>query len=135
MDMENMRPAKPTAKMLEAYVMEEKLPMDYAPRKIALPAEGGIRRETIEIRRHHLDTNYHVNNGQYIRIAMECLPAGLLQKENAHIRQMRAEYKKQAHLGDRIYPVVYSEGEETAAIALNNQEGQPYCVVELKQQC
>lgn len=33
MDMENMRPAKPTAKMLEAYVMEEKLPMDYAPRK------------------------------------------------------------------------------------------------------
>ena len=135
MDMENMRPAKPTAKMLEAYVMEEKLPMDYAPRKIALPAEGGIRRETIEIRRHHLDTNYHVNNGQYIRIAMECLPAGLLQKENAHIRQMRAEYKKQAHLGDRIYPVVYSEGEEAAAIALNNQEGQPYCVVELKQQC
>lgn len=82
-----------------------------------------------------MDTNYHVNNGQYIRIAMECLPAGLLQKENAHIRQMRAEYKKQAHLGDRIYPVVYSEGEETAAIALNNQEGQPYCVVELKQQC
>ena len=47
----------------------------------------------------------------------------------------RAEYKKQAHLGDKIYPVVYNEGEDVAAISLNNQEGQPYCVVELKQQC
>lgn len=134
MDMVHMRPAKPTAKMLEAYVMEEKLPMDYAPRKIALPADGGIQTEAIEIRPHHLDTNYHVNNGQYIRIAMECLPAGFLQKENTEIRQMRAEYKKQAYLGDKIYPVVYREREDLAAIALNNQEGQPYCVVELKQQ-
>lgn len=132
MDMENMRPAKPTAQMLGAYVLEEKLPMDYAPRKIALPGEGGIRMEAIEIRRHHLDTNQHVNNGQYIRIAMESLSPGYLQGRGGMIRQMRAEYKKQAHLGDKIYPMVYPEGEEMAVVSLNGQDGRPYCVVELK---
>lgn len=134
MDMENMRPAKPTAEMMEAYVLEEKLAMDYAPRKIALPGDGGVRMESIEIRPHHLDTNQHVNNGQYIRIAMESLPAKYLQEQGRTIRQMRAEYKKQAHLGDKIYPVVYYGEEGIAAISLNNREGEPYCVVELKRQ-
>ncbi len=129
MDMENMRPAKPTAKMLEAYELEEKLPMDYAPRKIALPGEGGVRTGTIEIRPHHLDTNQHVNNGQYIRIAMESLPSDL---QGSAVRQMRAEYKKQAYIGDKIYPTIYREGEGMVVVSLNNQEGQPYCVVELK---
>ena len=123
MDMEKMKPVKVTQKMQEAYKLGEKLEMDYAPRKIVLPRKEGTAQETVEIKHHHLDTNHHVNNGQYVRIAMEYLPEGY------EIRQMRAEYKKQAHLGDKIYPFVYAE-DARVAVSLNGREGQPYCIVE-----
>ena len=130
MDMENMHPARPTKEMLAAYRMEEKLPMDYASRKITLPASGGMEAEILEVKRYHLDTNNHVNNGQYIRIALGCLPEKYFEK-GFSVRQMRAEYKRQAHLKDRMYPIIYENG-EVAAISLNNEEGQPYCIVELE---
>lgn len=127
MDMEAMRPVKVNEDMIKAYTLEEKLSMDYAPRKIAIPPAEGSREETVEVKQHHLDTNYHVNNGQYVRMAMEYLPAGF------RIRQMRAEYKKQARLGDRISPVIYLN-KDTCTVALNNGEGQPFCVVEFEKQ-
>ncbi|NLL76645.1 MAG: acyl-[acyl-carrier-protein] thioesterase [Clostridiales bacterium] len=126
MDMEHMRPARVPKEMTTAYVLEGKLDMDYAPRKIAIPEIEGQRWEDVEVRHHHLDTNHHVNNGQYIRIAMEYLPEGF------EIRQMRAEYKKQAVLGDVIVPVVYRHSDNICLIALNNKEGQAYCIAEFK---
>lgn len=124
MDMERMRPARATQDMLKAYALEEKLPMDYAPRKISLPETQGRPFAPVEVLRRHLDTNRHVNNGQYIAIAMEYLPDGYA------IRQMRAEYKKQAHLGDRLIPVVYEDGTHTVSVVLNSEDGMPYCVAE-----
>ncbi len=125
MNMIEMRPVRVTEEMVKAYVLEEKLPMNYAPRKIAVPDKAGIEKENMEVKYHHLDTNNHVNNGQYIRIAMEYLP------EKFAIKQMRAEYKKQAHLGDVIHPVLYHENDKYLVV-LNNQEGQPYCVAEFE---
>lgn len=124
MDVQSMHPIKPPKEMIKAYELEERLPMDYAPRRILIPSVDEIRKDCIEVRYHHLDTNNHVNNGQYVRMAMEYLPKGFA------IRQMRAEYKKQALLGERIYPVVYNDGERSCTVALNNEEDKPYCVVE-----
>ena len=126
MDMEKMKPVRVWPEMLEAYELGERLEMDYAPRRIRIPDEEGAEQEPIEIKQHHLDTNHHVNNGQYVRIAMEYLPEGY------EIRQMRAEYKKQALLGDRMHPMVY-EREAATVVSLNSGEGQPYCVVEFRQ--
>lgn len=125
MDMEAMRPIRVNEDMIKAYVIEDRLPMDYAPRKITVPQTEGVCEERVEVKRHHLDTNLHVNNGQYVRIAMEYLPKGFV------IGQMRAEYKKQARLGDMILPVVYDTGNKVA-VALNNHEGQTYCAVEFQ---
>lgn len=126
MDMGKMRPVKATKEMLEAYRLGERLEMDYAPRRIAIPGMEGEKQEAVEIKYHHLDTNCHVNNGQYVRIAMEYLPDGFI------IRQMRAEYKKQAVLGDMLYPLVYRDGVITV-VSLENEAGEPYCIVEFKQ--
>lgn len=126
MNMETMHPVKPTEDMKKAYVTEEKLPMQYAPRKIMIPGKEGMVLPSIEVRHHHLDTNNHVNNGQYIRIAMEYLP------EEFEIRQMRAEYKKQALLGEMITPVIYEAGEQICTVVLNNSENKPYCVIEFE---
>lgn len=123
MDTEKMVPVKPNEKMLNGYVLEEKYPMAYAPRKITVPAEGRAE-EAFTVKPHHLDTNHHVNNGQYVRMAMDYIPEGFEEK------QLRVEYKIQAMLGDMIYPVVCG-GDGTYVISLNNEDGKPYCIVEI----
>ena len=125
MDMVKMAPAKPPVEMIEGYVLSDKLQMDYAPRKIAV-LTGGSSQEKIEVRPHHLDTNGHVNNGQHVRIAMEYIP------KDFHIRQLRAEYKKQAVLNDIMMPVVNVNEDETIyTVSLNTEDGTPYSIIEL----
>jgi acyl-ACP thioesterase len=128
-DFEKGVPSKVTPEMLETYPIGEKISMNYGDRKIKIP-EGADKRagESLQVRPHHLDTNDHVNNGQYIRMALDCLA-----QRNAEITSMRAEYKMQAKLGDFIYPEVYlaeSEDADTYIVSLNNEEGKVYCVVE-----
>ncbi len=123
-NMETGRPTLPTQEILESFPLGEKIPMEYADRKIQVP-EGGVIREGIPVLAHHLDTNHHVNNGQYVMIAEEFLPEG------AKIRQMRAEYKKQAFLGDVFYPYV-AAGEDKYIISLQSSEGKAYATVEFE---
>lgn len=122
LDTGTMRPIRPPEKMLAGYRLEERLEMDYAPRKIEIPAQGK-KQEEIIVRSHHIDSNNHVNNGQYVRIAMEYLP------EDFVIRQMRAEYKKQAVLHDVMIVIAY-EQENRHTIALCGENENPYAVVE-----
>ena len=120
-----MTPAKPPVEMVEGYVLSDKLQMDYAPRKIVVPPDKK-EHEKIEVRPHHLDTNGHVNNGQHVRIAMEYIP------KDFHIRQLRAEYKKQAVLGDIMMPVVAVNEDKTIyTVSLNTEDGTPYSIIEL----
>ena len=98
--------------------------MDYAPRKIKLP-EDMIPQEAFVVQKHHLDTNHHVNNCQYICMAEDFLPADF------EIYQMRAEYKMQAKLGDAICPKVKTEAEKIV-VSLDDTEGKPYAIVEFQ---
>ena len=119
---ENGKPVQPSEELLSAYELEEKLDMEYAPRKISVPAGGQVV-DVVTVKKQHLDTNHHVNNGQYVTIAMEYLP------ENFLIRQMRAEYKKQAFLEDALHAYVVKL-EEGYLIALTDEGGAPYVSVE-----
>lgn len=114
--------AIPPEGMTERYGLSKRLDMDYAPRKIAVPSTGE-KREPVVVKKHHLDTNNHVNNGQYVDIAMEFLQADFV------VKQMRAEYKRQAFLDDVLYPYVAGE-EERRVISLNDRTGKAYAVVE-----
>ena len=118
LDMQTGRPVKVNEEILKHYELEEKLPLNYAPRKVAVPELG----ETLAPRkvcREHLDTNHHMNNAQYIAMAMNYVPNHL------EVSEIRIEYKKQAFLGDDIYPFVASI-EGGLAISLRDEEGNPY---------
>ena len=52
LSIEKQVPVRPTPLMVEKYVLEEKLPMDYAPRKIAVP-EQTEEQEAIIVKKHH----------------------------------------------------------------------------------
>lgn len=125
LDLEKGIPVRAEQEMLDRYGLEPKLEMDYAPRKIALAGEG-VPQEPFCVERHHLDGNHHVNNGQYIHMALEYLPADFA------VKQLRAEYKRQAHLKDRIVPRVYA-GDGRMTVALCGTDAEPYAAVEFLQ--
>ena len=123
LDTDTGLPTRVPADIEQAYVLEEKLDMKYASRKVPMPKNGGMKKP-FAVQKHHLDTNHHVNNGQYIQMAREYVP------EDFPIHQMRAEYKKSALLGDMIYPVVALE-DERYTVGLCDELGRPYAVIEL----
>lgn len=112
--------------VIEAYGELQKLDMEYEPRKIKIPEDTvQIKREPFQVRRHHLDANNHVNNGQYVQMALDHV------QKDLKVDRMRAEYKKAAYLDDMMYPVVY-EAEGYCAVALNDADGKEYALVEFK---
>lgn len=126
LDMDTGRPITPSQEMMDTYGCGEKLDMDYAPRKIAVPKEGGMVQEPVMVRKHHLDTNQHVNNGQFVQIASEYLP------EEFRVGQLRVEYRQQAFLNDVLHPVVLvSDGKYI--VEIKDANGKPYVIVEFSQ--
>ena len=109
-------------KDVERYELTPCIEADWAPRKIAVP-EGGCDMESIQVKKHHLDTNQHVNNGQYVKMAEEFLPEGF------ETMQLRAEYKKQAYLGDVLIPYVV-KCDNAIIVSLKGEDGSVYVNVE-----
>lgn len=122
LNLETGRPARILPEELAAYPLEDKRDMVYAPRKIRMP-EHVIQGEAFTVKPHHLDTNHHVNNGQYVSMARDCF------REEFAIRQLRVEYKRQALLGDPIVPCL-AEEENRYVVSLNNPAGEAYAIVE-----
>ena len=119
---ENGRPARVDERIPELYTLEPKYEMEYADRKIALPEEME-EKNSFPVEVYHLDTNHHVNNGQYVKMAGAYLPKGF------EIAQMRAEYKKSALLGDIIFPKI-SVDDKKVIVSLGDQDGNAYTIVE-----
>lgn len=103
---------------------EEKLTMDYAPRRIELP-EGYKALDPVTVSKHHIDTNHHVNNAKYVEIAREVLP------DDMEVTELRVEYKKAAVFGDAIYPRI-SRTEEGYTVSLCDGQGNAFAVIWLQ---
>lgn len=127
LDTQTGKPVRPTGEMMEGYVLEPKLDMDYAPRRIQIP-ENLEKRDAVQIRSHHLDTNHHVNNGQFVRIALDSLPGDF------QIRQLRAEYKKQVMPGSVLTPYIGAVKEDGHVIVLKDETDSVCCIVELQEE-
>lgn len=116
------KPVPVPGAMIEKYVLSPKLEMEYAPRKIAITGESIIK-EPIVVKKHHLDTNHHVNNQQFIDMTLEFLP------EDFCVAQVRAEYKKQAFLDDVLVPAVADNGDKIM-VTLTDESGAAYMTAE-----
>ena len=123
--METGKPVRAEAEDISFYPIEEpRIDMEDLPRKIALPNDlEEVGR--LSVMKHHLDTNLHVNNVQYVDIACEVLPKG------CEICGIRAEYKKAAVLGDVIILKCAVENGKYA-VSLCAEDGSVYANVELK---
>lgn len=160
LDISAGKPVRASESEIQAYGLSERYPMDYAPRKIALP-ERLKSAEEIVVKPHHLDTNNHVNNVEYVRMARELVQdehgwngasnsrniQGAVAADVAQgmcgnrafaagepfLRGIRVEYKQSALLGDVIYPAfAWDASVSRMVVSLNDNSGKPYAVVELK---
>ncbi len=121
-DTEKGRPVKIKPEDIRGYgATQQPLNMEYASRKIAIPEEYE-EAEPIIIGKHHIDTNHHVNNAQYVEIAREVLPDGI------KVGEIRVEYKKAAVLADVVYPRI-SRTEEGYTVSLCDREGAVHAVI------
>ena len=86
---------------IASMTLEPQLEMNYRDRRIILPKEGGEVLEPIRVLRSDIDYNKHMNNANYVRMAMELLPDDFV------VEGLRVEYRVAAKLGDMLVPTIY----------------------------
>lgn len=126
---------------IASMTLEPQLEMNYKDRRIILPKapiereesdacidssereearpkvkEGGTTLDAIKVLRADIDYNKHLNNANYIRMAMELLP------EDFEVRGLRVEYRVPAKLGDILVPTLFQmEGGIIVSLAIGNE--------------
>ena len=111
---------------IASLTLELKQEMNYRGRRIILPKQDGTVQEPVQVMRADIDYNRHMNNANYVRIAMELLPEGF------EVSDMRVEYRIAAKLGDLLTPTLYPiDGGHIVSLAIN---GEPSAIIEFLSQ-
>jgi acyl-ACP thioesterase len=107
---------------IASLTLEPKQEMNYRGRRIILPKNEGTKLEPVRVMRADIDYNRHMNNANYVRIAME------LQPEDFEVSDMRVEYRIAAKLGDLLTPTLYPiDGGYIVSLAIDHQ---PSAIIE-----
>ena len=126
-DTDRLRPIRiPEAE--KVYLSDDEL-LDMPPmkRKIRLTGEG-TELSPIVVTEQHLDTNHHVNNGQYIAFADRIIRQ---QDEEFATRRINVQYKSMARLGDVIVPKLHVV-DGGYAVDLADKRGTTFAIVSMK---
>ena len=90
---------------IQSMTLEPQLDMNYKDRRTILPKTEGEVLEPIKVLRADIDYNKHLNNANYVRMAMELLPGNFV------VNGLRVEYRVAAKLGDMLVPTIYRIGD------------------------
>ena len=118
------RPIKAKPEDVEPFGMGEPYPMEYTSRKLTYPEELEYR-GTVRVCENHLDTNAHMNNGEYIRIAANFLPSGF------SVGDLQVEYRLAAKLGEQIR-VNTKRTEDGFYVVMTDTDGSPYAITRFR---
>lgn len=98
---------------IASMTLEPQLEMHYGERRIIVHADAeGTVGSPIPVMKADIDYNRHVNNANYVRMAMELLPDGF------EADGLRVEYRIAAKLGDTLTPTIYTPSADTYIVAL-----------------
>ncbi len=113
----------------ENVLMVDEVAVSLPPTRRKLKLTGqGRELAPIVVTEHHLDTNRHVNNGQYIAMANDLV---LASNDEFSVSKLYVQYKNAAKLGDTILPYLYEE-ETGFAVDLTDGQGTSYAVVRMQ---
>lgn len=122
-DTQTKRSVRITDEDKAGYEIEEKFEMEYLPRRIKCPDGEYEALPPVPVVAAHLDSNNHMNNGQYLSIADTFLPDGFI------YNRIRGEYKKSALSGDMIYPKLLIT-DNKCFVKLCDEQDKIYTIVE-----
>lgn len=101
---------------IASMTLESQKEMNYRDRRIILPKEDGVRCEPVRVLRADIDYNRHMNNANFVRMAMELLP------EDFKVSGLRVEYRVAAKLGDTLIPTMYQiEGGVIISLSIGDE--------------
>lgn len=90
------------AEVLATVSIEPKKDMAYGDRRIVVPKDADFQVQApVAVTHNDIDYNGHVNNANYIRIALEYLPDGF------SYDNVRVEFKRPARYGEAITPKTF----------------------------
>lgn len=121
-DHEENKPVIIPEKEKAYYQVEPAYEMGRSKRKLTCP-DNLTPVQEISVCANYLDTNNHVNNGQYVRLAMNVLP------EDFEVKKLHAEFRNAARMGDVLH-IKTAKKENTFYIIFMNEEDVPYFLSE-----
>lgn len=123
-DSQNGHPIRPDDEEICTFGTEKKYDMEYLSRHITIP-EGEKPAGQTTVSQTQLDTNHHMNNGEYVRTACGYLPIGY------PVAELRVEYKNAAHIGDTLN-ISTTETTSCFYVILRSRSGELCAVTEFK---
>lgn len=115
--------------------LSDETPLDMPPTKRKLPVEGPFSdAPAITVSELHLDSNRHVNNAQYLGMAINAITelyGPEVAGRTTDIARINIAYTRQALLGDIIVPRVQA-GQEVCTVVLTDPEDNTYSTVQLE---
>ena len=124
LNMETGKPARIEPRFVEPYGTHEPLPMPPESRRVVIP-ESREFRDPLTIRRGQIDTNEHVNNAEYVQMALEQLDREIY----PHV--LRVDYRRAAVLGDLVRPGIGLNKEGNLVITLDDTNDTMFASIEL----
>ena len=114
-DTETGKPVKPTAGDIELYTVEPPLDLGKFERKVRLP-EDLEQSEPVAVEKSQIDTNGHVNNCEYVKMALEYVPDG------RKIRDIHVEYRNPSYYGMKLIPKIKAD-DENVYVSFSDEKG------------
>lgn len=124
-DTKNMRLLKITDDDAKMYGVDESLDIEYVERKLNVLNELQ-EIDTIKVRGYQIDTNGHMNNSWYIKIAMDYID------KNEFVKEIYVEYRKSAVCGDKVKIKKCIENDNTI-IVMCDENDSVYSVIRIIQ--
>lgn len=122
-DLDRRRPTRITEEDSKNYEIETLFEGVTSKRKIRFKGEKH-KLPAFDVKKTYIDSNGHMNNADYLRVAVEYLPEGFGCKE------MDIVYNKEAMEGETIIPYIYEE-EDGVGISFEDEKGGLHTTIKL----
>lgn len=126
MDTKRLMPTDISQAEIDAFKLSNPLDLGPLNRKVKYPKDKLNLWLKIPVLNDYLDSNNHMNNSEYLRLAFNALPLDF------NLYEVRCEYKAPAKKGDDLF-IQTAKTEDSFYVVITNKENTPYFICELKE--
>lgn len=123
MDLSARCPVRITEEDTKHFEMETVFDMEPVQRKLKLSGQKE-QKEVFRVLKTYIDSNGHMNNADYMRVAAEIIP------EDFQWNRLQINYRKEVMAGEKMIAFIHNE-ENGLGISFENQAGEVLTVIKL----